>query len=51
MVKVKEKKSAPKKGVTPKTPKSIKGENKHEIDANDFCKGKRYRNIERKTTL
>lgn len=35
MVKVKEKKSTPKKGVTPKTPKSIKGENKHEIDAND----------------
>jgi hypothetical protein len=36
MVKVKEKKtSAPKKGATPKTPRAIKGMNKHETDAND----------------
>ena len=35
MVKVKENKNAPKKGDTPKTPRAIRGENKHEIDAND----------------
>ncbi|MBR5153381.1 MAG: ribonuclease J [Alphaproteobacteria bacterium] len=35
MVKVKEKKTAPKKGAEPKTPKPIKGMNKHETDAND----------------
>ncbi len=36
MVKVKEKKTAPtKKGAAPKTPKAIKGSNKHEVDAND----------------
>lgn len=35
MVKVKEKKTAPTKGAAPKTPKAIKGMNKHETDAND----------------
>lgn len=35
MVKVKEKKTAPKKGDKPKTPKAIKGQNQHETDAND----------------
>ncbi len=36
MVKVKEKKTAPKKkGEAPKTPKAINGMNKHETDAND----------------
>ena len=35
MVKVKENKNAPKKGDAPKTPRAIRGENKHEIDAND----------------
>ena len=36
MVKVKEKKTAPKKkGDAPKTPKAIKGMNKHETDVND----------------
>ena len=35
MVKVKEKKSAPQKGEKPKTPRAIKGMNKHETDAND----------------
>ncbi|MFQ6729445.1 MAG: ribonuclease J [Alphaproteobacteria bacterium] len=36
MVKVKEKKTEPKKkGPAPKTPKAIKGQNKHETDAND----------------
>lgn len=36
MVKVKEKKATPtKKGSAPKTPKTIKGTNKHETDAND----------------
>ena len=35
MVKVKEKKTAPAKGEKPKTPKAIKGTNKHETDAND----------------
>lgn len=35
MVKVKEKKTAPKKGAAPKTPRAIKGMNKHETDAND----------------
>ena len=36
MVKVKEKKTEPKKkGPAPKMPKAIKGENKHETDAND----------------
>ena len=35
MVKVKEKKHAQKKGEMPKTPKAIKGQNKHETDAND----------------
>jgi len=35
MVKEKEKKTAPKKGAEPKTPKPIKGMNKHETDAND----------------
>ena len=35
MVKVREKKEAPKKGDKPKTPKSIRGMNKHETDAND----------------
>ena len=33
MVKVKENKNAPKKGDAPKTPRAIRGENKHEIDA------------------
>ena len=35
MVKVREKKSAPSKGDEPKTPRSIRGMNKHETDAND----------------
>ena len=35
MVKVKEKKTAPTKGDKPKTPRAIKGTNKHETDAND----------------
>ena len=35
MVKVREKKAAPTKGDKPKTPKSIRGMNKHETDAND----------------
>ena len=40
MVKVKEKKTEPKKkGPAPKMPKAIKGENKHETDANDAITG------------
>ncbi len=35
MVKVKEKKVTPQKGEKPKTPRAIKGMNKHETDAND----------------
>ncbi|MFQ6703323.1 MAG: ribonuclease J [Alphaproteobacteria bacterium] len=35
MVKVREKKATPKKGDKPKTPKAIRGMNKHETDAND----------------
>ena len=35
MVKVKEKKTAPKSGAEPNMPKTIKGMNKHETDAND----------------
>lgn len=35
MVKVREKKEMPKKGDKPKTPKSIRGMNKHETDVND----------------
>ena len=35
MVKVKEKKNVPEKQVQNKTPKAIRGMNKHETDAND----------------